>query len=205
MKMRFLLILVAFVSWSVACNWYYMCKIKNLCGEGSAPVYSSLAQSAPPAGTETLDKTPEASSEVPVEIEAENTADSEGSIEPEPSAQPASTSVPAMEYSIHFELASSQMIQKNELDQVLSDIKSRMNQEMLEKIVLTGHTCDLGNEDFNYRLGLQRARAVKRQLTALGIPDSKIEVGSKGEGSPLNSNTSEIDRSQNRRTEITIK
>jgi len=206
MKTRFLLILVAFVSWSVACNWWYLCKIKNLCNEGSAPIYSSLGLSdASPARPEAMAEPAEVSPDAPEEMEAVNTDDPEVSPDPESPSGPARTPIPAREYSVHFDLASSRIDQKNEFEPILSDIKSRVDQDMLDKIILTGHTCDLGNGDFNYRLGLERATAVKRELTGVGVPEGKIEISSGGEGSPLNNNASEIDRIQNRRTEITIK
>jgi len=53
-----------------------------------------------------------------------------------------------------------------------------------EDLLLGGHTCDEGSEDYNMALGLRRAEAVKAYLVKGGIPAERIKVKSYGETEP---------------------
>jgi outer membrane protein OmpA-like peptidoglycan-associated protein len=72
------------------------------------------------------------------------------------------------------------------------------------KIRLTGHTCDRGTHEANVRFGMQRAMSAKNYLISKGIDQSRLEVASKAELEPLVPNTSEDNRSRNRRVQIEI-
>jgi outer membrane protein OmpA-like peptidoglycan-associated protein/opacity protein-like surface antigen len=65
-----------------------------------------------------------------------------------------------------------------------------------------GHACDLGSDEYNQRLSERRAVAVKKYLVDKGISDVRITAAGFGEISPLFANTSESNRSQNRRAII---
>jgi outer membrane protein OmpA-like peptidoglycan-associated protein len=68
-----------------------------------------------------------------------------------------------------------------------------------------GHTDATGPEEYNKRLGLERAQAVRDYLyTAHGIPLSRIEVISFGEAQPVVDNSTAENRAQNRRVVIKI-
>jgi outer membrane protein OmpA-like peptidoglycan-associated protein len=73
-----------------------------------------------------------------------------------------------------------------------------------DRIIVVGHTDDRGSAQFNERLSLQRAQAVKLQLVSSGVPESGIEALGQGESQPLAPNTSDQNRAKNRRVELQI-
>lgn len=67
---------------------------------------------------------------------------------------------------------------------------------------IEGHTDNLGNEDANLALSLQRAEAVRAVFRAAGIPAGKLGVKGWGSAKPLAANTGKNGRALNRRIEI---
>jgi len=51
-------------------------------------------------------------------------------------------------------------------------------------LVVTGHTDRVGEEDYNFRLGLERAEAVRLSLYQQGIELSRVRTQSLGESAP---------------------
>lgn len=72
------------------------------------------------------------------------------------------------------------------------------------RIILTGHTDNVGNREDNQELSLNRARAAAGYLMDLGVADDNIEVKGKGKDEPLAPNDSVEGRARNRRVEITV-
>jgi peptidoglycan-associated lipoprotein len=72
-------------------------------------------------------------------------------------------------------------------------------------IELQGHTDDFGEYDYNFQLGLARARAAMGYLyTTHGIPLQRMNGFSCGESKPVADNTIEEGRSKNRRVTLVI-
>jgi outer membrane protein OmpA-like peptidoglycan-associated protein len=71
-------------------------------------------------------------------------------------------------------------------------------------IEITGHTCDLGTDRVNLRIGLKRAESARDYLVKKGIAPSRIQTFSEGESKPLFPNDSEENRRKNRRIEINL-
>ena len=65
-----------------------------------------------------------------------------------------------------------------------------------------GHTDNVGNDEFNMKLGQSRSDAIKKYLIDKGVKGSQIKTGSKGKSSPIESNETEEGRAKNRRTEL---
>lgn len=72
------------------------------------------------------------------------------------------------------------------------------------QIVIQGHTDNVGDSLFNYKLGLDRAKAVEQILMNNGIPQNRIMVKSWGESRPIASNEYESGRQQNRRVGLLL-
>lgn len=79
-----------------------------------------------------------------------------------------------------------------------------------KKVVVQGHTCQLGSAGFNLALSQRRAEAVKKEMVKNGLPESSIKTLGMGNESPLVW-TEETDKakkiealSPNRRAEIVI-
>ncbi|MEO3692956.1 OmpA family protein [Roseateles sp. DJS-2-20] len=88
-----------------------------------------------------------------------------------------------------------------ELDQLIAKLKTDNQPVFLE---IQGHTDANGPEDFNQRLGLQRAEAVRLYLARAGVPLARMATISYGESAPMADNRSADGRSQNRRVQLVV-
>ena len=73
------------------------------------------------------------------------------------------------------------------------------------KIVITGHTDNIGSDEVNMRFGKRRAEMLKKLMVNRGAPAANISTESKGESEPIVPNDTEEHRYQNRRAVITVK
>ncbi|GAB5555238.1 MAG: hypothetical protein Sapg2KO_48290 [Saprospiraceae bacterium] len=73
------------------------------------------------------------------------------------------------------------------------------------RVIVEGHTDDIGNHNANQKLSLARAKSVSAELRKL-IPSSAFKWQEKGlgESKPLMENNSDANRSKNRRVEILV-
>ena len=69
-------------------------------------------------------------------------------------------------------------------------------------IRIEGNTDERGSREYNLALGQRRADAVKKVMTVLGVPDSRIETVSFGEEKPVAPGHDEASWAQNRRADI---
>ena len=91
---------------------------------------------------------------------------------------------------------------KSQIDQLVSKLTQDPKNVYFE---IEGHTDNLGAADFNERLGLERADAVKRYLYEKHqIPLHKMNVISYGETKPVADNKTKEGRAQNRRVVIRV-
>jgi peptidoglycan-associated lipoprotein len=89
-----------------------------------------------------------------------------------------------------------------EVDALVQKLKADPNGAYLE---IEGHTDNVGPKDVNYKLGLERAEAVKRYLYETHqVPLHKINVISYGEEKPVGENKTRDGRAQNRRVVIKV-
>jgi outer membrane protein OmpA-like peptidoglycan-associated protein len=73
------------------------------------------------------------------------------------------------------------------------------------KIIIDGHTCDLGTPYQNYRVAMERAKNIKKYLVSKGIDASRIlAVVSKAEEEPMVRNDNVINRRINRRIALRV-
>jgi len=95
------------------------------------------------------------------------------------------------------------------------DIKAESKPELLKlldflslnktvRIEVSGHTDDVGSDQFNQSLSENRAKAVYQYLIANGVNATRLVYKGYGETQPLVANDSEENRSRNRRTEFKI-
>jgi outer membrane protein OmpA-like peptidoglycan-associated protein len=91
---------------------------------------------------------------------------------------------------------------KAEIDQLVQQLKAEPNGAFIE---IEGHTDSTGNDDLNYRLGLERAENVKRYIYETHqVPLHRINVISYGEEKPVAPNKTRDGRAQNRRVVIKV-
>ncbi|WP_335964731.1 OmpA family protein [Galbibacter sp. PAP.153] len=86
----------------------------------------------------------------------------------------------------------------------LNTIAGMLNKEETAQLQITGHTCNVGSEPLNERIGMERAEAVASYLEAQGVSRDRMELISKGESEPLLPNTSAENREKNRRVSIDV-
>lgn len=72
------------------------------------------------------------------------------------------------------------------------------------KLLVEGHTDNIGKEEHNIKLSQQRAEAIVIYLTEKGIDPSRLKAKGYGFSKPISDNNTEEGRAMNRRTEIKI-
>ena len=93
-------------------------------------------------------------------------------------------------------------ITSDKLGQISHNAKLLRNSN---KVKIEGHCDASGSDEYNYALGLKRAKATKDALVLNGIPANKIMLVSMGESSPeCTSSTSADCYAKNRRVEFKI-
>lgn len=86
----------------------------------------------------------------------------------------------------------------------LNRIVTLMNERQGMQVEITGHTCDIGEDNYNMGLSERRAKAVSKYLLDKGISAERIAVKFFGETQPTVPNTSLENRRKNRRVEFKI-
>jgi len=77
-----------------------------------------------------------------------------------------------------------------------------MRQQPALKLLVAGHTDNVGNDAANRQLAKRRAEAVRDSLLARGIPSARLTAQGYGSDIPVAANDSESGRAQNRRVEL---
>jgi outer membrane protein OmpA-like peptidoglycan-associated protein len=70
------------------------------------------------------------------------------------------------------------------------------------KVVLQGHTDYKGSDQYNMKLGMDRAEAVRKELVSLGVSAERLSTVSFGESQPLFAEQEDWARAANRRVEV---
>ncbi|MEO8697621.1 MAG: OmpA family protein [Acidimicrobiales bacterium] len=79
-----------------------------------------------------------------------------------------------------------------------------MKQNVRARMIVTGHTDSVGDEDANQLLSVRRANAVIDYMVSMGVARSRFDAGGKGETSPIADNATEAGRQLNRRIEVEL-
>ena len=74
----------------------------------------------------------------------------------------------------------------------------------LELVLLDGYTDSYGGRWNNEQLSIRRANEVKNYLTAMGVPDDRIEITGHGEKRHIAPNNTRESRAQNRRVVVRL-
>lgn len=103
---------------------------------------------------------------------------------------------------IEFEKGESTLLPKAypELDNLILYLQKKPN----TKLLITGHTDNIGTPASNLTLSYQRAKTIMQYLVSKGINEKLISVDGKGDKFPISSNDTETGREKNRRVEISF-
>ncbi|RVU24232.1 OmpA family protein [Sandaracinomonas limnophila] len=103
---------------------------------------------------------------------------------------------------LFFELNKATLTPESEPE--LKRIVSVMNENKTLAIEISGHTDNTGTDEFNNKLSLDRANAVRDYLLNAGIDGNRIKSKGYGKTKPKESNDTEEGRAANRRVEFVI-
>jgi outer membrane protein OmpA-like peptidoglycan-associated protein len=87
---------------------------------------------------------------------------------------------------------------------MITELANAAKADPNSKVVIEGHTDNVGSPAYNQALALSRAQAVRSALVREGVDASRIEVRSLGEENPMASNDTKAGRSENRRAQVFI-
>src|SRR5262245_26845300 len=77
-----------------------------------------------------------------------------------------------------------------------------LKEDSSRKVLIEGHTDNVGSDEYNQELSERRAQAVQAALFERGVDASQISTVGKGETTPVASNDTPAGRQQNRRVEL---
>lgn len=72
------------------------------------------------------------------------------------------------------------------------------------QLSVVGHTDTMGTAEFNYQLGLRRARTIPELLVSLGATPARIETTTRGKSDLLVKTPDQAPEPRNRRVEVTV-
>jgi len=103
-------------------------------------------------------------------------------------------------YGIYFDFASADI--RDESKPIISEIISYLKENPDIKIVVEGHTDNVGGESSNQKLSENRAKNVMNKLVEGGINKDRLTISGYGSKQPISDNGTEAGRAQNRRVTI---
>ncbi|MEP7228912.1 MAG: OmpA family protein [Ginsengibacter sp.] len=86
----------------------------------------------------------------------------------------------------------------------LDDLVDYLNRKPNERIEIGGHTDNVGSDEKNLVLSLERAKTIVEYLISKGIDNNRLVAKGYGAEEPIEENTTEEGRQKNRRTEVKI-
>lgn len=89
-------------------------------------------------------------------------------------------------------------------DDNLNKLVSFLTEYPDRRVLIEGHTDNVGSEAYNQGLSQRRAESVRQRLEKGGVASQRISVSGKGLQHPVASNNTAAGRQQNRRVEIII-
>lgn len=101
-----------------------------------------------------------------------------------------------------FDTSSAQL--RGSANSNLDKLVSFLNQYPDQRLLIEGHTDNVGSSAYNQGLSQQRAESVRHYLVQRGIASHRLSVSGLGLEHPIASNNTAAGRQQNRRVEIVI-
>ncbi len=112
-------------------------------------------------------------------------------------------SKPIVLNNIFFKTNSSELDEKRSNIE-LGNLLKLLNENPNIKLIISGHTDNIGSEEYNLKLSRERAKAVRDYLVKNGVREQRLTYEGYGETQPIDNNNTEEGRKRNRRTEFRI-
>ena len=119
-------------------------------------------------------------------------------------AQPAPPAASKVTYAADAFFDFDKYVLKPEGKAKLDDLVGKVKGVDLEVIIAVGHTDSIGTVEYNQKLSVRRAEAVKAYLVSKGIEKNRVYTEGKGEKQPVADNRTAEGRAKNRRVEIEV-
>ncbi|WP_271855267.1 OmpA family protein [Patiriisocius marinus] len=105
---------------------------------------------------------------------------------------------------LYFNTGEASIDLTTEQRQIIADLSKYLDKVPSSKLSIVGHTDNTGSRATNIQLGQGRADFAKKYFINNGISEAKIETSSRGPDTPVTTNDTEIGRSKNRRTVVSL-
>jgi outer membrane protein OmpA-like peptidoglycan-associated protein len=103
---------------------------------------------------------------------------------------------------IFYETNSFELLEQSKIE--LDELVRFLNENPAVRILISGHTDNVGTAAYNQKLSENRAESVFKYLIAKGIKQERLLFKGFGLNNPVDTNDTEEGRAKNRRTEIMI-
>lgn len=100
--------------------------------------------------------------------------------------------------------ATAQSSVRSDFYPVLDAVADVLKEYNKTTISISGHTDNVGRDDYNMNLSGERARSVAQYLISRGVNGGRVTASGMGKSQPIADNSTENGRAQNRRVEIRI-
>jgi outer membrane protein OmpA-like peptidoglycan-associated protein len=218
MNSRFIPV-AAFALWSIVCWRWYVCGIKQQCGEKDIAAANAVQTDPTTASSASLDTFGQAAAQNAIEADGQT-----GTANTKPSTTAASATKPSSSTTqkaltddigaaqvvavadhvlIHFPYGSNRRVDDDAIDGYLSELASAL-QVSGGKVTLIGHTDNIGDPASNKAMSLDRAKHIRASLVKKGVSSKQVIVKGLGESKPIASNDNPRGRYKNRRVEVRI-
>ncbi len=102
---------------------------------------------------------------------------------------------------LHVKFDFDKSVVKPEFMPEIQKVADFMKQNPGYSVVLEGHTDSKGSDAYNQKLSDNRAKAVAKALSSLGVAAAKVTTEAYGESKPVATNDTEAGRAENRRVD----
>lgn len=173
--------------WIAGSSWWYVCKIRNDCGE-------ELKSRETQASIQPANVIPESTTDVVTDSTTQKQTSEAKPQTPIPGA-----------FSVYFDTGKATCTLSAEVIELINLYKDYIEIYSDRKIAITGHGDNTGTIEANDRVTAARAEFMRQKMVEAGIADEAIETSHKGSDEPAADNSTNEGRAKNRRTEIQIK
>ena len=127
--------------------------------------------------------------------------------EEKPKVIPPSSSIdfsPEKTYTVFYDENTFKVVMNEEIDSYFNQLADYLKSNPKDRLLLMGHTDNVGSKDKHFNFGKYRARKLRDVLLEYDIQKRRIKTDSEGSSKPLGSNSTSEGRYQNRRVEISV-